>query len=71
MMGGGKSATPSKNPKGTGGGGGNFWYVICRKGNVEIVKEKDIDNGEELTTPFETKKEANEWVAHNYPDKKC
>lgn len=71
MMGGGPSATPSTNPKGTGGGGGYLWYVICREGIVKIVNEGEIGNGKELTNPFETKKEAIEWAANNYPDKKC
>ncbi len=52
-------------------GGGNRWYVICRNGKVKIVKEGNVGGYEELHTPFETKREAIDYVSQNYSDKKC
>lgn len=63
--------TPPIEQNGPDSGDGNLWYVICRNGNVEIVKESNIGNGEALWTPFATKKEAYEWANQEYPDKKC
>lgn len=69
MMGGGSEGTPSIKPG--SGQMSKLWYVVCNNGTVEIVKENDIGDSEELYTPFETRREATEWVNQNYPDKKC
>ncbi|NHZ87029.1 MAG: hypothetical protein GWP19_14345 [Planctomycetia bacterium] len=57
---------------GNGNGNGTLWYVICNEGTVEIVKEGYVGGHEELHTPFDTKKEAENWVNSEYPNnKKC
>lgn len=67
MMGGGKDGREPSIPSKSG----ELWYIICIKGKVRIVKERNKNDGKELYPPFETKKEATEWANHNYPDEKC
>ena len=80
-MGGGgggiESVKPDSGGEGGGGGGGgngnggSMLFVVCCKGSVKIVKESEIGDCQELTEPFDSYQEAEEWITINFPDWIC